>query len=101
MYIALYVCCTKHWKHKRTEQDKAMEHKGDEQPSLNDARQLYSTVPASLLPSMLSRLGLGDIASLSLTGVDKQLAALKDEEISSLCLLVPDGSAWKIGRAHV
>src|SRR5258708_10852905 len=85
MYIALYVCCTKHWKHKGTESHKAMEHKDNEQPSLNNARQPHSleqsTVPASLLPSVLSRLGLGDITSVSQTGVDKQLAALKDEEI--------------------
>src|SRR5258708_39926439 len=85
MYIALYVCCTKHWKHKGTESHKAMEHKDNEQPSLNHARQPHSleqsTVPASLLPSVLSCLGLGDITSLSQTGVDKQLAALKDEEI--------------------
>src|SRR5437764_13262727 len=63
-----------------------MEYKGDEQPSLNDTGQLHSlehsAVPTSLLPSVLSRLGLGDITSLSLTGADKQLAALKDEEIS-------------------
>ena len=62
-----------------------MEHKDNEQPSLNNARQPHSlehsTVPASLLPSVLSRLGLGDITSLSQTGLDKQLAALKDEEI--------------------
>ena len=62
-----------------------MEHKDNEQPSLNHARQPHSlehsTVPASLLPSVLSRLGLGDITSLSQTGIDKQLAALKDEEI--------------------
>jgi WD40 repeat protein len=62
-----------------------MEHKGDEQPWLNAAGQPHSleqsTVPASLLPSVLSRLGLGDLTSLSLTEVDKQLAALKDEEI--------------------
>ena len=62
-----------------------MEHKDNEQPSLNHARQPHSleqsTVPASLLPSVLSRLGLGDITSVSQTGVDKQLAALKDEEI--------------------
>jgi WD40 repeat protein len=62
-----------------------MEHKGDEQPSLNDAGQPHSlehsTVPASLLPSVLSRLGLGEMTSLSLTGVDNQLAALKDDEI--------------------
>jgi hypothetical protein len=62
-----------------------MEYKGDEQPSLNNAGQLHSlehvTVPASLLPSVLSRLGLGDMTSVSLTGGDKQLTALKDEEI--------------------
>src|SRR5260370_13786579 len=85
MYIALYVCCTKHWKHKGTESHKAMETKDNEQPSLNNARQPHSlehsTVPASLLPAVLSRRGLGDITSLSQTGLDKQLAALKDEEI--------------------
>src|SRR5437667_6358567 len=63
-----------------------MEYKGDEQPSLNNAGQPHSleqvTVPASLLPSVLSRLGLEDMTSLALTGGDKQLAALKDEEIS-------------------
>lgn len=62
-----------------------MEYKGDEQPSLNDARQLHSlehtTVPASLLPSVLSRLGLGATASFSSPGTDNPLAALKDEEI--------------------
>jgi WD40 repeat protein len=63
-----------------------MEHKGDEQPSLNDTGQQHSleqsTVPASLLPSVLSRLGLEDMTSLPLTGVDTQLAALKDDEIA-------------------
>ncbi len=63
-----------------------MEYKGDEQPSLNNAGQPHSlehmTVPASFLPSVLSRLGLGDMTNVSSTGVDKQLAALKDEEIS-------------------
>jgi WD40 repeat protein len=63
-----------------------MEYKGNEQPSLNKAGQPHSlehvTVPASLLPSVLSRLGLGDMTSLSLIGVDKQFPALKDEEIS-------------------
>ena len=63
-----------------------MEYKGDEQPSLNNAGQPHSleqmTVPASFLPSVLSRLGLGDMTSVSSTGVDKQLAPLEDEEIS-------------------
>ena len=63
-----------------------MEYKGDEQPSLNNAGQPHSleqmTVPASFLPSVLSRLGLGDTTSVSSTGIDTQLAALKDEEIS-------------------
>src|SRR5258708_33558885 len=63
-----------------------MEHKGDERPSLNDTGQQHSleksTVPASLLPSVLSRLGLEDMTSLPLTGVDTQLAALKDDEIA-------------------
>jgi WD40 repeat protein len=63
-----------------------MEYKGDEQPSLNNAGQPRSleqmTVPASLLPSVLSRLGLGDMMRMSSTGVDKQLAAFKDDEIT-------------------
>jgi WD40 repeat protein len=63
-----------------------MEYKGDEQPSLHDAEQLHSlehrAVPTSLLPSVLSRLGLEDITSLSLTGTDKELATPRDEEIS-------------------
>jgi WD40 repeat protein len=63
-----------------------MQYKGDEQSSLNDAGQPRSlehlNVPASLLPSVLSRLGLEDMTSLSLTGAYKQLAAPKDEEIS-------------------
>jgi len=63
-----------------------MEYKGDEQPSLNNAGQPHSleqmTVPASFLPSVLSRLGLEDATSVSSTGIDTQLAALKDEEIS-------------------
>src|SRR5258706_1291754 len=63
-----------------------MEYKGDEQPSLHDAGQLHSlehsAVPTSLLPSVLSRLGLEDLTSLSLTGADKQLATPRDEEIS-------------------
>jgi hypothetical protein len=50
-----------------------MKYKGDEQPSLNNAEQPHSlkqsAVPPSLLPSVLSRLGLGDMTSLSLTGV--------------------------------
>jgi WD40 repeat protein len=62
-----------------------MEHKGNEQPSLNNAGQPHSleqmAVPDSLLPSVLSRLGLGDMTSLALTGGAKQLTALKDEEI--------------------
>jgi HEAT repeat protein len=40
------------------------------------------TVPASFLPSVLSRLGLGYASRVSSTGIDTQLAALKDEEIS-------------------
>ena len=63
-----------------------MEYKGDEQPSLHDTGQLHSlehsAVPTSLLPSVLSRLGLEDLTSLSLTGADKQLATPRDEEIS-------------------
>jgi len=63
-----------------------MEYKGDEQPSLNNAEQPHiiehMTVPASLLPSVLSRLGLEDMTSVSSTGVDKQLVASEVEEIS-------------------
>jgi WD40 repeat protein len=62
-----------------------MEHKDDEQPLSSDAEQLHSlehsTVPPSLLPSVLSHLGLGDMPSLLIIGVDEQLAALSDEEI--------------------
>jgi WD40 repeat protein len=64
-----------------------MEYKGDEQPSLNNAGQPHSTehmtVPASFLPSVLSRLGLGDATSVFSTVIDNQLDALKDEEISA------------------
>jgi len=63
-----------------------MEYKGDELPSMNNAGQPHSleqmTVPASFLPSVLSRLGLEDTASVSSTGIDTQLAPLMDEEIS-------------------
>jgi WD40 repeat protein len=63
-----------------------MEHKGNEQLPFNDAGQLHSlehiTVPTSLLPSVLSRLGLGEMPSLRITGVDEYLAALRDEEIA-------------------
>jgi WD40 repeat protein len=62
-----------------------MEHKNDEQPLSSDAEQLHSlehsTVPPSLLPSVLSRLGLADMPGLLITGVDEQLAALSDKEI--------------------
>ena len=58
-----------------------MEYKGDEQPSLNNAGQPHSleqmTVPASFLPSVLSRLGLEVATSVSSTGIDTQLAAFK------------------------
>jgi WD40 repeat protein len=60
-----------------------MEHTGNEQPSFHDEGQLHSpeqaTVPASLLPSVLSRLGLGDRPALSLNQVDELVAALKHE----------------------
>jgi len=63
-----------------------MEHTGDEQPLSNDAEQLpgleHIAVPASLLPSVLSRLGLADKHSLSIAGVDEQLAALNDQDIA-------------------
>ena len=60
-----------------------MQYQGDERPPSNDARQLHSpehaTVPASLLPSVLGRLGLEDLEGL---GIDTALAALKDDRIS-------------------
>lgn len=63
-----------------------MEHKGNEQPSFNNASHLskleHVTVPASVLPSVLGHLGLGNLPSLSSTGVDKQFAALKNEELA-------------------
>ena len=59
-----------------------MEHAGNEQPSFHDEGQLHSpgqaTVPASLLPSVLSRLGLGDRPALSLSQAEL-VAALKHE----------------------
>src|SRR5260221_1211943 len=60
-----------------------MEHAGNEQPSFHDEGQLHSpgqaTVPASLLPSVLSRLGLGDRPALSPNQADEVVAALKHE----------------------
>jgi WD40 repeat protein len=60
-----------------------MEHAGNEQPSFHDEGQLHNpgqaTVPASLLPSVLSRLGLGDRPALSLSQADELVAALKHE----------------------
>jgi HEAT repeats/WD domain, G-beta repeat/WD40-like Beta Propeller Repeat len=60
-----------------------MEHAGNEQPSFHDEGQLHSpgqaAVPASLLPSVLSQLGLGDRPALSLNQADEQVAALKHE----------------------
>ena len=60
-----------------------MEYAGNEQPSFHDEGQLHSqeqaTVPASLLPSVLSRLGLGDRPALSLNQADELGAALKHE----------------------
>jgi WD40 repeat protein len=60
-----------------------MEHAGNEQPSFHDEEQLHSpgqaTVPASLLPSVLSQLGLGDRPALSLNQADEVVAALKHE----------------------
>ncbi len=60
-----------------------MEHAGNEQPSFHDEGQLHSpgqaAVPASLLPSVLSRLGLGDKPALSLNQADELVAALKHE----------------------
>jgi len=100
-----------------------MEYKGDEQLSLNNAGQPHSleqmTVPASFLPSVLSRLGLEDATSVSSTGIDTQLAALKDEEISvrvaavrsleehreanaiELLLAALHDSAWEVRAAAV
>jgi WD40 repeat protein len=60
-----------------------MEHAGNEQPSFHDEGQLHSPgqaiVPASLLPSVLSQLGLGDKPALSLNQEDEVVAALKHE----------------------
>src|SRR5260370_3758081 len=60
-----------------------MEHAGNEQPSFHDEGQLHSpgqaAVPASLLPSVLSRFGLGDKPALSLNQADELVAALKHE----------------------
>ncbi len=60
-----------------------MEHTGNEQPSFHDEGQVHSpgqaAVPASLLPSVLSRLGLGDRSALSLNQADEVVAALKHE----------------------
>src|SRR6266851_1179508 len=60
-----------------------MEHAGNEQPSSHDEGQLHSPgkaiVPASLLPSVLSQLGLGDRPALSLNQADEVVAALKHE----------------------
>jgi WD40 repeat protein len=60
-----------------------MEHAGNEQPSFHDEGQLHSpgqaAVPASLLPFVLSRLGLGDRPALSLNQADEVAAALKHE----------------------
>ncbi len=60
-----------------------MEYKADEQPSLNGngTGKLESlqhvAVPATLLPTVLSRLGLGD---RPMAGGDQALAALRDEK---------------------
>jgi WD40 repeat protein len=63
-----------------------MKHTGDEQPLFNDPEQLHSeehlAVPASLLPSVLSRLGLADKSSSSNADVDEQLAALSHQDIA-------------------
>src|SRR5260370_696103 len=60
-----------------------MEHAGNEQPSSHDEGQLHTrgqaTVPDSLLPSVLSQLGLGDRPALSLNQADEVAAALKHE----------------------
>src|SRR5260370_2441799 len=60
-----------------------MEHAGNEQPSFHDEGQLHTrgqaTVPDSLLPSVLSQLGLGDRPALSLNQADEVAAALKHE----------------------
>jgi WD40 repeat protein len=99
-----------------------MEHAGNEQPSFHDEGQLHSqgqaTVPASLLPSVLSRLGLGDRPALSLSQADELGAALKHEAstvrvaavrtleqggTSSIELLVTalQDSSWEVRAAAV
>src|SRR5579864_5854515 len=99
-----------------------MEYKADERPSLNGhgAREpqglQHTAVPASLLPAVLSRLGLGD---RPMAGGDEVLAAIRDEksrvrvaavrslgegrEISSLRSLVAalDDPAWEVRAAAV
>jgi len=99
-----------------------MEYKADERPSLNGhgAREpqglQHTAVPASLLPAVLSRLGLGD---RPMGGGDDALTALRDEksnvrvaavrslgegrETSSLRLLVTalDDPAWEVRAAAV
>src|SRR5260370_39445708 len=60
-----------------------MEYKADERPSLNGhgAREpqglQHTAVPASLLPAVMSRLGLGD---RPMARGDDALAALRDEK---------------------
>src|SRR5260370_7834756 len=60
-----------------------MEYKDDERPSLNGhgTGQLespqHTAVPATLLPAVLSRLGLGD---RPMAGGDQAVAALRDEK---------------------
>jgi len=60
-----------------------MEHTGNEHPSFHDEGPLQSpgqaTVPASLLPSVLGRLGLGDRPASSLSQADEVVAVLKHE----------------------
>jgi len=99
-----------------------MEYKADEQPSLNGhgTGQLESpqlaAVPATLLPTVLSRLGLGD---RPMVRGDQALAALRDEkshvrvaavrslgehrEVSSLQFLVSalHDPAWEVRAAAV
>src|SRR5260370_35596271 len=79
-----------------------MEHAGNEQPSFHDEGQLHSpgqaAVPASLLPSVLSRLGLGDRPALSLNQADEVVAALKHDasavRVAAVRALEQGGTSW-------
>ena len=100
-----------------------MEYKDDQQPLLKNGHgtgqpesQQHAAVPATLLPTVLSRLGLAD---MPVVGDDQALAALRDEkssvrvaavrslgerrEVSSLQFLVSalHDPAWEVRAAVV